>query len=115
MQANKEIEKVEGEEKRKEKEEKIELINKRFNRLAETDADNASTLMLFRAGYPLENCLKSIEFSYRLDGLGEATQPKDSHPGYEDRVAAMKIFNEKLRNNPPKKDTNQTKGKWIYR
>ena len=51
----------------------------------------------------------------RILGLGEATKPKDTHPGYEDRIAAMKIFNEKLRNNPPEKDTNETKGKWTYR
>ena len=37
-------------EQKKEKEEKTELINKRINRLSETDADNAATLMVFRAG-----------------------------------------------------------------
>ena len=70
--------------------------------------------MTYRSGYPLETCLNSTEFIYRIAGLGKSTKPKDTHPGYEDRVAAMKSFNKKLLNNPPEKDRKQTKGNWIY-
>jgi len=99
---------------KEEKEEKEELIAKRISRLSEVDADNGSTLMTYRSGYPLETCLNSTEFIYRIAGLGKSTKPKDTHPGYEDRVAAMKSFNKKLLNNPPEKDRKQTKGNWIY-
>ena len=128
LKANKEIKNLEGEdnisdktksiegddEVNKEIEEKETLIASRISRLSEVDADNGSTLMMFRAGYPLETCLNNTEFVYRIAGLGKSTKPKDTHPGYEDRVAAMKTFNEKFRINPPDKYIIKTNGKWLY-
>ena len=111
----KSIEVDDEEQKAKEKDERETLITSRISRLSEVDADNGSTLMTFRAGYPLDTCLDNTEFVYRIAGLGKSTKPKDTHPGYEDRVAAMKTFNEKLRKNPPDSDMRQTKGKWLYR
>ena len=61
-----------------------------------------------------ETCLNNTEFVYRIAGLGKSTKPKDTHPGYEDRVAAMKTFNEKFRINPPDKYIEKTNGKWLY-
>ncbi len=105
LMANKEIKRIEEEE---------ELITKRISRLSEVDADNGSTLMTYRSSYPLETCLNSAEFIYRIAALGKSTKPKDTHPGYEDRVAAMKSFNKNLLKNPPEKNRKQTKGNWSY-
>ena len=111
-----EIKNIEGDEEvKKDKDEKENLITSHISRLSEVDADNGSTLMMFRAGYPLETCLNNTYFVYRIAGLGKATKPKDTDPGYEDRVAAMQTFIEKLRTNPPEKYIKPTKGKWLYR
>ena len=45
--------------------------------------------MVARAGFPARACQSDITFSYRSTGDGSATTDDSTHPGYDDRLAAM--------------------------
>ena len=70
-----------------EKVKKIELM--RFRQQQELEADRDAAEMVARAGFPGRVCQNDISFSHRSTGNGSATKHDSTHPGYEDRLAAM--------------------------
>ena len=70
-----------------EKVKKIELM--RFRQQQELEADRDAAEMVARAGFPGRVCQNDISFSHRSTGDGSTTTDDSTHPGYEDRLAAM--------------------------
>ena len=56
--------------------------------------------MVARAGFPARACQSDITFSYRSIGDGSATKDDSTHPGYDDRLAAMTKHYDALEKNP---------------
>lgn len=67
----------------------------------ELEADRDAATMLARAGYPHRICERELEFMARSIGDGSATEEDSTHPGYEERVAAMRRHYEALKAQPP--------------
>jgi predicted Zn-dependent protease len=57
--------------------------------------------MLTRAGYPARLCQQELEFMARSIGDGSITEPESTHPGYEERLAAMRAHVDALEKQPP--------------
>lgn len=81
-----------------EKVKKIELM--RFRRQQELEADRDAAEMVARAGFPGRICQNDISFSHRSTGNGSATKDDSTHPGYEDRLAAMTKYYDALEKKP---------------
>ena len=62
---------------------------KRFSREQELEADRDAADMLTRAGFPDRVCKEDIGFMHRSTGDGSTTADDSTHPGYEERLAAM--------------------------
>ena len=69
------------------KQQQLELM--KHSRQQELEADRDAATMLQRAGYPKRVCQEELQFMYRSVGDGSITEPDSTHPGYEERVAAM--------------------------
>tara|TARA_Y100001970_G_C14259267_1_gene878363 strand:- start:13210 stop:13959 length:750 start_codon:yes stop_codon:yes gene_type:complete len=95
-------------------EEKISNLEMKISRESESNADVGAIKMLARSGYPLDTCIKELEWSYRLAGLGGPTEEDSTHPGYEDRHTFMKNFVENFNVNSIKETKIETKIKWKY-
>jgi hypothetical protein len=68
----------------------------------ELEADREAATMLARAGYKGRVCLKDLQFMYHSIGDGSTTDPDSTHPGYEERLAAMAAHYARLERQPPK-------------
>ena len=82
---------------------KIELM--RFSRQQELEADRDAAEMVARAGFPGRVCQNDISFSHRSTGDGSATTDDSTHPGYEDRLAAMTKHYDALEKTPVKAES----------
>ena len=71
------------------------------SRELELEADRDAATMLARAGYPGRVCQQELEFMARSIGDGSITEPDSSHPGYEERLAAMRAHYDPLEKQPP--------------
>lgn len=71
----------------------------------ELEADRNAATMLARAGYPARICQHELEFMARSVGDGSSTEPHSTHPGYEDRLAAMRVHYDVLEKKPPAPQT----------
>ena len=67
-----------------------ELIEAKVSREYEIKADQRSYEMLTRAGYPEKTCLDELDFLHKISGDGRETIPTDTHPGYSERMLALK-------------------------
>jgi Zn-dependent protease with chaperone function len=67
----------------------------------ELEADRDAATMLARAGYPARICQHELEFMARSIGDGSATEPDSTHPGYEERLAAMTAHYDAMEKHPP--------------
>ena len=64
--------------------------------MALLEADRDAAEMVARAGFPGRVCQNDISFSHRSTGNGSATKDDSTHPGYEDRLAAMTKYYDAL-------------------
>ena len=71
-----------------EKNKNTELM--RFSRQQELEADRDAADMVARAGLSGRVCQDDIRFMHHSVGDGSATEDDSTHPGYEERLAAMK-------------------------
>ena len=71
------------------------------SRQQELEADRDAAVMVARAGFKGRVCLRDLEFMYRSIGDGSSTAPDSTHPGYEERLAAMAATYRQLEASPP--------------
>ena len=79
-----------------------ELALMRLSRQQELEADRDAATMLERAGYPKRICEQELAFMHRSVGDGSKTEPESTHPGYEDRLAALRRHYDSLQKRPIK-------------
>lgn len=75
------------------------------SRELELEADRDAATMLARAGYPARVCQHELAFMARSVGDGSITEPDATHPGYEERLAAMRAHYDVLEKQPPAAQT----------
>ena len=92
---------------------KIEELENKRSRASEIEAQNNATLMIKNAGYPIDTCLEELKFTQRLGGFGANTEPKDSHPGYEEWVSELEKFITSQKDTA-KVNTSKTDIRWRY-
>lgn len=80
--------------------EQREVENMKMSRQLELEADRDAAIMLARSGYRGRICLDELEFMFRSVGDGSRTEDQSTHPGYEDRIAAMRATYEELERHP---------------
>lgn len=83
------------------------------SRQLELEADRVAADMLARAGYRGRVCLHELEFMFRSVGDGSSTEPGSTHPGYEERIAAMKAHYAALEKRAPRPERS-TPGQFRY-
>ncbi len=71
------------------------------SRELELEADREAATMLARAGYPARICQHELEFMARSIGDGSITEPESTHPGYEERLAAMRAHYDAMEQQSP--------------
>lgn len=71
------------------------------SRELELEADREAASMLQRAGYPARICQHELEFMARSIGDGSITEPESTHPGYEERLAALRAHYDAMEQQPP--------------
>lgn len=71
------------------------------SRELELEADRDAATMLVRSGYRGRVCLQDLKFMFRSIGDGSATEAESTHPGYEERIAALTAHYEALEKRPP--------------
>jgi hypothetical protein len=81
------------------------LAEMKRSRELELEADRDAATMLARAGYPARICQHELEFMARSVGDGSSTEPDSTHPGYEDRLAAMRAHYDAMEKKPPASET----------
>jgi Zn-dependent protease with chaperone function len=81
------------------------LAEMKRSRELELEADRDAATMLARAGYPARICQHELEFMARSVGDGSSTEPDSTHPGYEDRLAAMRAHYDAMEKKPPAPET----------
>ena len=90
------------------------LIHAQVSRDYEIKADQGSYEIMTRAGYPETTCLEALDFLHKSTGDGSITSPEDSHPGYDERMEALKSYiassNKEFMNTE-----GSTSGVWSYR
>ena len=95
-------------------EDQAKLISARISRKYEALADQRSHEMMTRAGYPEETCLEALDFLHKSSGDGSVTKPKDTHPGYTERIAALKaVIDSPQKTFMDRKES--TEGIWLYK
>ena len=63
-------------------------VSRRFEKLA----DSRAWVLLNNAGYPRYSCLSTLVELHKSDGIGAPTTPDSTHPGFHDRLDALKKF-----------------------
>ena len=63
-------------------------VSRRFEKLA----DSRAWVLLNNAGYPRYSCISTLVELHKSDGIGAPTTPDSSHPGFHDRLDALKKF-----------------------
>ena len=69
--------------------------------MASPEADRKAAAMLACTGYPAHICQQELEFMARSIGDGSITEPESTHPGYEERLAAMRAHYDAIEKKPP--------------
>lgn len=70
------------------------------SREQELQADRDSAVMLQRAGLPGRACLDNLIYLHHSSGDGSATESESSHPGYDERIVALRSFYASQRSAP---------------
>ena len=63
-------------------------VSRRFEKLA----DSQAWVLLNNAGYPRHSCISTLVELHKSDGIGAPTTPDSTHPGFHDRLDALKEF-----------------------
>jgi len=71
------------------------------SRELELEADRDAATMLARAGYPARICQHELEFMARSVGDASITESESTHPGYEERLAALRAHYDAMEKQPP--------------
>jgi hypothetical protein len=79
-----------------------EAASMKLQRQHELKADRDASIMVFRAGFKGRPCITAISEVFRLNGDGSNTEADSTHPGFDERMNAMKINYIELEKNPPK-------------
>ena len=79
-----------------------QLASLKRSREQELEADRDAADMLARAGYRGRVCQDDLSFMYRSIGDGSLTEPDSTHPGYQERIAAMRAHYDALEKKPPR-------------
>lgn len=82
-------------------EQAMKLGEMKRSRELELEADREAATMLTRAGYPARLCQQELAFMARSIGDGSITEPESTHPGYEERLAAMRAHVDAMEKQPP--------------
>jgi len=90
-----------------------ELALMRLSRQQELEADRDAADMLARAGFKGRVCEQELAFMHRSIGDGSATEPDSTHPGYEERLKAMRLHYDALAKKPPRPQPS-TRGRFHY-
>ena len=90
-----------------------ELALMRLSRQQELEADRDAADMLARAGFKGRVCEQELAFMHRSIGDGSATEPDSTHPGYEERLKAMRRHYDALARKPPRPQPS-TRGRFHY-
>jgi hypothetical protein len=77
------------------------LADRKRSREQELEADRDAATMLARAGYQGRVCQQDLVFMARSVGDGSITEDDSTHPGYDDRLAAMRAHYDALEKEPP--------------
>lgn len=85
---------------------KIESMKR--SRQQELEADRDAATMLARAGFRGRVCQQALAFMARSVGDGSATEEDSTHPGYEERLSAMRVYYDSLERHPPKPQPSST-------
>jgi len=83
------------------------------SRQLELEADRDAATMLVRAGFKGRVCLDDLSFLYRSIGDGSRTDPDSTHPGFEERTAAMAAHYKALAQQPPQPQPRRA-GRFAY-
>lgn len=75
--------------------------DRKRSRQLELEADRDAATMLARAGYPARLCEQDLAFMARSIGDASITEPDSTHPGYEERLAAMRAYDHAIEKQPP--------------
>jgi hypothetical protein len=75
--------------------------DRKRSRQLELEADRDAATMLARAGYPARLCEQDLAFMARSIGDASITEPDSTHPGYEERLAAMRAHYADIEKQPP--------------
>lgn len=89
------------------------LADRKRSRQLELEADRDAATMLARAGYPGRVCQHDLEFMARSIGDGSITEPDSTHPGYDERLAAMGAHYDALARKPPAAEPS-TRASYTY-
>ena len=75
--------------------------DRKRSRHLELEADRDAATMLARAGYSARLCEQDLAFMARSIGDASITEPDSTHPGYEERLAAMRAHYADIEKQPP--------------
>jgi Zn-dependent protease with chaperone function len=75
--------------------------DRKRSRQLELEADRDAATMLARAGYSARLCEQDLAFMARSIGDASITEPDSTHPGYEERLAAMRAHYADIEKQPP--------------
>ena len=75
--------------------------DRKRSRQLELEADRDAATMLARAGYSARLCEQDLAFMARSIGDASITEPDSTHPGYEERLAAMRAHDDAIEKQPP--------------
>jgi hypothetical protein len=75
--------------------------DRKRSRQLELETDRDAATMLARAGYPARLCEQDLAFMARSIGDASITEPDSTHPGYEERLAAMRAHYDAIEKQPP--------------
>ena len=81
------------------------LAEMKRSREFELEADRDAATMLARAGYEGRVCQQELEFLHRSVGDGSITEPDSTHPGYEERLKAMRAHYDAMEKQLPASQT----------
>ena len=92
----------------------LDEIDLEIRRESELAADQDATLFLWRAGYPLNTCLRFRERLLKAHWYRLSTDPQSSYFGYDEWMTRLRMFVEE--NKKLERPTNLvgTKGSWKY-
>jgi len=86
----------------------------RLARQQELEADRDAAAMLSRAGFRNRVCQDELVYMHKANGDGSSTQPESAHPGFDERVKAIRSYYNVL-DKKPLKPLGSTPGAFSYK